>query len=275
MSSPPPATVLDAFGLPADGQPLAGGEGRSVWHGAAVLKPVEDATEASWAAELLAGVEQRGFRLPRPLRARDGRWVVDGWSATQHLADEIGPAGRWGQLLAAGRAFHAALAAAPRPAFLAHRSHRWARADRVAWGEGSVDVVPEIAEQLTRLQRTLRPVNARSQLIHGDLSGNVLFTAGAPPAIIDFSPYWRPAGYADAIVAVDGLVWHDLRHDEASELVSLAWTGADFAQLLVRALIFRLVALNEQARELDPRCLAELALFAPVVERLVRQPDSR
>lgn len=58
--------------------------------------------------------------------------------------------------------------------------------------------------------------------------------------------------------------------------MSLAWTGADFGQLLVRALIFRLVALNEQARELDLRCLAELALFTPViewVERLARQPN--
>lgn len=207
MISPVPGAVLDAFGLAAGGQPLAGGEGRNVRHGDAVLKPVEDAAEAAWAAALLTGVEQRGFRLPRPLRAGDGRWVVDGWSATQHLAGEVGPDGRWRQLLAAGRAFHAALAAAPRPAFLGQRSHRWARADRVAWGEDSVAALPEVAEQLSRLQRMLGPGSGRPQLIHGGLSGNVLFAADAPPAIIDFSPYWRPAGYADAIVAVDGLLW--------------------------------------------------------------------
>ncbi len=46
-----------------------------------------------------------------------------------------------------------------------------------------------------------------SQLIHGDLSGNVLFAAGLPPAIIDFSPYWRPVAYASAVVAVDGVLW--------------------------------------------------------------------
>jgi hypothetical protein len=43
--TPPPAAVLDAFGLPEHGHPLPGGEGRSFRHGRAVLKSVEDAAE--------------------------------------------------------------------------------------------------------------------------------------------------------------------------------------------------------------------------------------
>jgi hypothetical protein len=35
----------------------------------------------------------------------------------------------------------------------------------------------------------------------------VLFHDGLPPAIIDFTPYWRPVGYASAIVVADALVW--------------------------------------------------------------------
>lgn len=29
-----------------------------------------------------------------------------------------------------------------------------------------------------------------------------------PPAVIDFSAYWRPLSYADGIVVADALCWH-------------------------------------------------------------------
>jgi len=43
-----------------------------------VLKPVDDPIEAAWSAELPSRIEPSGFRLPQPLRSRDGRYVVDG-----------------------------------------------------------------------------------------------------------------------------------------------------------------------------------------------------
>jgi uncharacterized protein (TIGR02569 family) len=269
--TPVPATVLDAFGLPEHGYPLQGGEGRSFRHGMAVLKPAGDPAEAVWCARLLAGVEPQGFRLPRPLRARDDRWVVDGWTASEYLEGQPGPAGRWDELLAAGRAFHAALSQLPRPDFLNHRTHRWARADRAAWGEPTVPVPAEAAEHWARLTRLIRPVDAPSQLIHGDLTGNVLFAAGKPPAVIDFSPYWRPVGYADAIVLVDGMLWFGADH----QLLTRDDHGPDFGQLLVRALIFRLAALTEQARDVGPSCLSELSLFPPVIGAIERLAAER
>lgn len=53
------------------------------------------------------------------------------------------------------------------------------------------------------LLAAVRPVRLPSQLVHGDIAGNVLFAAGQSPAVIDFSPYWRPPGYALAVAAVD------------------------------------------------------------------------
>jgi uncharacterized protein (TIGR02569 family) len=269
-ATPVPATVLDAFGLTGPAQQLTGGEGRSVRVGAAVLKPTDDGPEARWTADLLTRVEANGFRLARPLRALDGRWVVDGWSASSFVDGESGPARRWEELLAAGRAFHAALSSAHEPTFLASRTHRWAVADRVAWGEASVPALPGVAQLLSRLESWRLPVAADCQLVHGDLSGNVLFADGQPPAIIDFSPYWRPAAYADAIIAVDGLLWFDAGPD----LLRLASDSApDFPQLLVRALIFRLVAMIEQARDTAADAREELAAFdaaASEVEALLR-----
>jgi Ser/Thr protein kinase RdoA (MazF antagonist) len=66
----------------------------------------------------------------------------------------------------------------------------------------SCTLVPAVA----RLLAARRPAGAPSQLIHGDLTRNVLFADEQPPADIDFSPYWRPKAFASAIVAVDAVV---------------------------------------------------------------------
>jgi uncharacterized protein (TIGR02569 family) len=256
-----PRHVLDAFGLTGAAHPLPGGGGQCVRVGSVVLKPAEDGDETTWVAQLLTQAAETGFRLARPVSARDGRWVVDGWSAAHLVAGETGPAGRWPLLLATARAFHTALRCTPMPPFLARRTHRWALADRVAWGEATFEPLPAVRPLMDRLTAVLRPVSADCQLVHGDLSGNVLFADGLPPAIIDFSPYWRPAAYADAIIAVDGLLWHQADRG----LLTLVWTTPEFPQMLVRALVFRLVALNEQGRSLDAAGLDELARFDQVV----------
>ncbi len=264
-----PASVLAAFGLTGRRSPLPGGEGRSVRVGPAVLKPATDGPEASWTAELLTRLQEDGFRLARPLRAADGRWVVDGWSAAWFVEGEPGVK-RWDELLAAGRAFHARLRAEPRPTLLDTRAHPWALADRVAWGEASLTVASDVAPLVSRLESARAPVVERAdQLVHGDLCGNVLFADGQPPAIIDFSPYWRPASYADAVIAVDGLLWYGAGRD----LVSWAWSSPDFPQLLVRALIFRLVARGLGGAAKDVAGAAELATFesaTATVEALLR-----
>src|SRR5262249_21720456 len=81
------------------------------------------------------------------------------------------------------------------------------------------------------------PVTAPSQLIHGDLTGNVLFDNRQPPAIIDFSPYWRPTAYASAIVIADALIWEGADRQVLDAITDIG----DFGQYLVRALIFRAV----------------------------------
>src|SRR6185437_8760295 len=158
-----PAAVLTAFGLPEHGYVIPGGEGRSFRHGNAVLKPVDDPTEAAWTAQLLSTVAPRGFRQPAPIRSADGRWVVGGWAASAYVTGGTGPAGRWEELLAVSRAFHNSLAHVPRPGFLDHRTHRWARADRAAWGEQRIVIPADASGLWGRLRRLVRPVNGRSQ----------------------------------------------------------------------------------------------------------------
>lgn len=210
-----------------------------------MFKPAHDAEEACWIADVLDGVVADGCRVARPVRSRSGAWVVEGWAAYAFVEGEAGPAGRYPELLRAALAFSAAVRSVPRPAFLDRRQSRWALADRVAWQEESVRPIASAQALLARLERLREPLDLPAQLVHGDLSGNVLFAAGQEPAIIDFSPYWRPAGYAEAIAVIDGWLWHD----EPPDLVRLLPSTVATAQLLVRAAIFRLITDVERARE--------------------------
>jgi uncharacterized protein (TIGR02569 family) len=237
MSFPPPSSVLVSFGA-AGSRPvrLSGGQGTSWVAGDVVLKPADaDAEELAWQAQVFSRIPAAGFRLARPRRAADGSFCVAGWSATEYVPGVHEPR-RWPEIIAVGERFHAVLRGIPRPAFLGKRSSPWAVSDRVAWGEISASEFPHV-RHLPKLAATLRPVAVPSQLIHGDLTGNVLFDGPRPPAIIDFSPYWRPAAYASAIVIADALVWEGA---DRQVLNAVSHIG-DFGQYLARALIFRAV----------------------------------
>jgi uncharacterized protein (TIGR02569 family) len=238
----PPAAVLAQFGITGRPEPLSGGQGTAWRAGAVVLKPLDMSAEAlRWQADVLNSLPCDGFRVAAPLRSRDGELVVDGWTAWPLLAGTHEP--RWHDILAVGVRFHRALASLERPAaVLDARDDAWARADRIAWGEeeaGRFGEVPEVAH----LVAARVPIDASSQVIHGDLSGNVLFADGLAPAVIDVSPYWRPADYASAIVVVDAVLWYDAE----PELLSSVARAENGAQLLVRALLFRLLASRDPA----------------------------
>ena len=223
------------FGVEPRATRLPGGQGTSWAAGELVFKPVGDEEEARWLAETLTSVVQDGYRLAEPVRATDGRWVVDGWTAARWVAGDPGPVGHWQELLAASRAFHAAVRDVPRPALLDRRSHWWAKADRSAWGETEPPPAPALRLLRSRLLRFTRPATDRPQLVHGDLSGNVLFHERLPPAVLDMSPYWRPQLFAESIIVADGLLWWGA----GGELLSAAGRAGE-PSWLARGLLFRL-----------------------------------
>jgi len=243
-----PEAVLSAFGLTGEVQRLPGGQGDSFRCGDAVLKLVgeDEVEETNWICGSLVSLVCDGFRIPRPKLTGDQLWVADGWTATEFAPGEADPVGRWPELLDASRRFHETLRDVPRPNFLDRRHHPWAVADRVAWAESSVEPIAALAPVVGRCLGLLSPVDAESQIVHGDLSGNVLFADGFAPAIIDFSPYWRPTAWAEAVVAIDGMLWYDA-DDELFERAKS--DHSDFSQMFLRALIFRIVALNERVRQ--------------------------
>jgi uncharacterized protein (TIGR02569 family) len=234
--SKPPEHVLRAFGGHGVPVPLAGGRGLAWRAGSIVLKPADTSEESlAWQAQALGHASGNQFRVAMPRRSAHGPFVVDGWMASAFCAGSH-ERGRWLDIARVADHLHAALASVPRPAFDRARDDPWANADRVAWGEASVTPylhVPDVA----RLAALLAPVDDPSQVIHGDLTGNVLFADPLPPAVIDFAVYWRPAAYARAIVVADALAWEGATPDD----VAPATAGEGFGQLLARALLARIV----------------------------------
>jgi uncharacterized protein (TIGR02569 family) len=254
--------VLAAFGVGGvPVVPLSGGQGTSWRAGEVVLKPADQTVaELEWLADVGSRIRGDGFRFAAQRRAVTGAVCVDGWCATGYVAGRHASR-RWADAIAVGDRFHAALAGIPRPAHLDHRQDAWVIGDRVAWGEIPAADFRHV-RHVPRLAAAIRPVTGSSQLIHGDLAGNVLYHDALPPAVIDFSAYWRPVPFAAAVVVADALVW------EGADESLLAAVGhiANFGQYLVRALIYRAVTGSVLGRPAEETVGPRPDPYAPAVD---------
>jgi len=232
----PSTEVLKAFGVLDRPVRLPGGERRCWVSSDVVFKPCDDQNEWVWLGETLPLLRPARLRLSRPIRALDGRWVVGGWTAQQRLEGTEAP--QWLDILDVADRFATATSRLSRPTFIDRRTHPWSVGDRVACGEVDPPDRDPGGRLLRRLLAVRRPVRLQSQLIHGDLTENVLFADGLDPAVIDVTPYWRPPGFASAIVVEDAVRWHDA---DPAPLIEACANVNDFPQLLIRAVIFRLV----------------------------------
>lgn len=252
--SGPPAYVLDLFAVPGPGQPIPGGQGRSVLAGDLVLSPGRDPSVMSWLSPVLAQLavtmrerpdhSARDLRLAIPVPARNGDWVVDGWSASTfeagaRICDDLDV------LVAAGRILHARFASiiTDRPAALGGRRDRWSTAERAAFEESLADNRPTPRAAVRRLVERLRTLRdptidlGPSQLVHADLAGNLLIDSRGAPLVIDVAPAWRPARWAEAVCILDAVLWAG-----APPTAITRWTGPIERQLMLRAAIFRLLS---------------------------------
>ena len=226
------------------------------------MKPHVDAAFKKWLGTDLAAVQQRGFRLPTVRRAVNGGWVVQGWGAQSVVPGLTAQerAADWRSIIHASRLLHGATAHLARPALLDVRTDPWAWADRAAWGEVPRDVQPELHEVVMRLYTAVSPLGP-AQLVHGDLTNNVLLVPGEPPSIIDFSPYWRPPSYADGIIVADALCWHAAPPEILGEAdVPIA--------AVARGLLFRVLTASRAHRRGSANLLEEAQRYRSVVAAL-------
>lgn len=244
----PTEHVLDMFAVPGDTEPVPGGQHESVRAGDLVLSPGRDASTRDALSPRIArlavdldtrrGRDHRDLRIAMPVPARDGSWVVDGWAATRFEPGAV-PLTDLVATRAVGAVLHAELARHVPDPGLPHREDRWARAERVAFGEASVPV--GLGTDGTELLQVL--VDHREdtplgpdQLVHADLAGTVLLDPRGAPVVVDITPYRRPVLWAEAVLVLDSVLWH-----AADPAVMDEWATGAAGAAMVRAAIFRLV----------------------------------
>lgn len=259
-AAPPSRAVLAAYGVQGPATLLRGGQGTSWRADDLVLKP-DRPDFAEWLASVLAGPFD-GVRVAPPVRTSDGAWGVDGWTAAPLLAGAPDVRGRHAEVFTGARALQAGLPDVAEPPWSQQRPDPWARADRIAWGEERTRPPGPVATVLEDLLGPVRQVDLPVRLTHLDLAGNVLLDDALPPAVIDLSPYWRPAAYARAVVVVDLMLWHDA----SADVTALADLGEHSEGLLRRALAFRLGAHALLAPDAPP---AELGPYAAAAHALL------
>jgi uncharacterized protein (TIGR02569 family) len=251
---------------------MTGGQGQTWRSGSLVLKQATLSAEAEWTAELLHRLPESGFRLARPRSTVSGEWVVNGWVAYEWVPGEQ----RWEEwttVLPAVRALHAELAEVERPAFLDERNTIWDQGDRAAWSDTLPQVHhAELRDLVHQFASLRKPEHLASQVIHGDVTGNMLRHLDGPPFFIDFAIYWRPAAFAEAIVVADALAWHNAPAELATEVSSEA------RSLLARACLYRLLTSDAHASRatVDETYLPfQVKSFERVATICAQLPDSK
>lgn len=263
VSTSPPAHVLAAFGAGGVApDQLPGGRGVAFRCGDIVFKPVDNTAESSWIAATFEQLRISGIRVARPVRSSDGRWVVAGWSAQRYVSGRVEP--RYNEIIETSLILHEALAGVANPRYLRDRHDLYSWADRLAWGEPASGEWSLGDGHGARLFQELaigrKSVDLPRQVVHGDMFGNVLFAGSAPPAVIDITPYWRPAVWSAAVIAVDALSWGGAQTELLQDWADLP----EWPQMLLRALMFRLAVSLSHPRS-TPSSLVEMLSAAEVI----------
>lgn len=242
---PPSEHVIGEFGVRGTAALLPGGQGNSFAVENVVFKPCANVDEASWSANVLEGLQQEQFRVQMPVRARDGSWVVEGWVANRYLAGTTIHGEHFRERFSSIQQFHRSLSGVKRPDFLEARDDPWSIADRIVWGIQEWNPSGRIQQLNRTLVDRFMDFSLDWQVVHGDVSGNMLWQPGEPIGIIDFTPYWCPTGFGEAIFVVDAVMW------EGADLATMLALGEhirEFSQLVIRAFSRRVLEIDTQVR---------------------------
>jgi uncharacterized protein (TIGR02569 family) len=197
--------VAEAFGVDSKLLLLPGGSDLKTFRsGEVVLRNLGFESEEAgiWNAELFDRLQKNGFRIAKPIKAKNGKWIVNGWVAEHFLEGKHATNDDLPKVIEAVVSYHKALEGIPLPEYRKKEQTMYDRADQWAWGEIPKDIDPKLLEVLSGLIELRKLVDLPSQLIHGDLNlNNILVADNLPPAIIDLAPYWRPAEFALAVMA--------------------------------------------------------------------------
>lgn len=262
----PTDEILQAFGVLGKPVRLTGGEGNSFLVGNLVFKLVISEEETAWRCNLLSNIKCDGFRVAEPVKTKTGQWTYKSWEAA-HFIEGKESKNRWREKIGVSRKFHAAIQHIPKPSLIEAATHPWAVADRMVWGDQEMKYGQRLNKVMNRLERLVNPISLTKQLIHGDMTGNILFHESLDPGIIDLSPYWRPAEFATAVIVVDSIVWDGADKSLLAEIDN----SRVMNQLLVRAAMWRIKTTEEYIRQYAKGSVDDVDAYKPFIEMLEKR----
>lgn len=277
-----PAHILASFGVASAHPVQLDDEWSGGWRcDRAVLSPADEPARATWIAKVMAKVRPAGVSVARPISSSDGRFSVSGWRARTFMSGDRAP--RFDEMAAAALRFNEALRGQPWPAVMDENPLQdpFAAADTAAFAEDPTEIVtavlgadsipgPDQAEALAKAMSLVglrHDIHAPDQVVHGDVSGCVIFDGAADPVFTDFVPAHHPAGWSVALMIVDCMAWGN-----APDALLQRWAHVpDFDQLALRAAIYRLFAHAMMGEQANPQALAGLLRVADVVAAKIEQ----
>ncbi|MCE7742808.1 MAG: hypothetical protein GOP50_10175 [Candidatus Heimdallarchaeota archaeon] len=267
----PSKEILESFGLKDEIKLLPGGLRRTFLVGDVVLKYYHDTTEeeVKWLADLLNGINLGNIRFQQFIKSKDGRYVVEGWSAYRYLVGEFYNDIKHLRLKKEVlQSFHEAIKNKPRPSHVtAEGTDPWNIADKMVWGEIPIQCHEQIMKKISKLMGYIKPLNLPSQLIQGD-PHHILFSDHESPALIDLSWHYRPADFALAVLAADALCcWckDECTCSDANEVYQVFEDIEFFDQLLLRAVLRRALEF-EGLRKHDEKYLESIEGVIPAID---------
>lgn len=229
--------IAKLFGSDEEPILLTGGQGNTYKSNNIILKPTSNQTESEELSELVKKAPpSEKLRIPKPIKSSNNNWVEDGYVAWEYLEGKD-LKDNYEQKLQICDWFSEIFKNIEKPDFIEKRNDAWAIADRVTWGEIEKEYGKEFQEIINQVKSILIPIAIPAQIIHGDISENIISDKKDSFGVIDITIYWRPRDYAKALLIVDGITW------ESADLNIYAFVKdlPEIKQLLLRAGLRRII----------------------------------
>ncbi len=209
-----------------------------------IIKPILEKIESEELAEIINQLPvSEKIRIPKPIKSINGNWIEEGYVAWTYLeGKEVG--GRYKDKIEVCDFFTKIFQDVSKPKFIEARNNPWAIADRVTWGELKIQYEEKFQNIINVIQPILKPNNLSYQIIHGDITRNIIFNEKEFPGVIDLTLYWRPKDYAKALLIVDAITWEDTNLDVYNLVVDVP----EINQLLLRAGLRRIIEQPEHVK---------------------------
>ena len=228
--------IFDIFGLSGKVEQLDGGQGKSVRVGDFVVKPIEEIGKYSWVGSVLEPLDFRDLYLSKPIRSKLENFVEQGFGVTQYIEGQF-EVGRLEEKLTVCNQLNEIIQLIEKPEEWYSWSSPWQQATQMAWNNMSFTDTTDIKslKLIESLKDHYQTISLDTQLIHSDISGNILFN-DQHPVIIDFSPEFRSRKYSEALLVTDSIAWYQ---EPLASIYAIPYEWELVVQLAIRAIVFR------------------------------------